>query len=264
MVFLLFIKRQIVLSHSWRLPYEKHIVFLGASHITNSINDSLMESAINLGKSSERYMYSYIKLTRLIKENPQIDTVFLELAPTDLWEDADYKYHDINEQSAFVITFWPYFSLDMWKSFYSEPFQVLNFIFHSLSTQDLTYNGWKKNLGGYNYVTSVIDTSLIKPQLEKHNGAGNIINYTYLNKIISLCSDSGIKLFFLETPTYHPEYYYNQSYYYNAYHELFSNIEFLDYSKWPVDFTERSDAHHLNSKGANHFTRELMSRFNIK
>ena len=95
-------------------------------------------------------------------------------------------------------------------------------------------------------------------------GYGHKVNYHYLREIIKLCHARGIKLYFLETPTYHPEYYYDQVYFYKAYQENFSDIEFIDYSDWEMKDDERYDAHHLNHKGAIRFTREIMNKFHIR
>ena len=58
--------------------------------------------------------------------------------------------------------------------------------------------------------------------------------------------------------------FFNQDDYYSAYQEEFSDVEFLDYSDWPVADDERYDAHHLNAKGAVRFTQELKNRFNLQ
>ena len=85
---------------------------------------------------------------------------------------------------------------------------------------------------------------------------GNSINYEYLRKIIELCKQNNIKIYFLYCPVYKPECYYNQNYYYNAYHKFFKDVELLDYSKYPMNDDERYDAHHLNDKGALKFTKK--------
>ena len=47
---------------NWRLPAEKHIVFIGASLVAYGIDDSMTESAINLANGGERYMFTFLKL----------------------------------------------------------------------------------------------------------------------------------------------------------------------------------------------------------
>lgn len=258
------IRMLIIRNHSWALPDNVHILFLGASHFNKGIDDSLMKDAVNWSRASERYMYTYIKLQHLITTNPQLDTVFLEFAPTDVWEDADYKYYDLNEQTGYVKTYWPFFNSENWKVVLKEPLQVISLVIESLlETEDLKQVSWWKHLGGYEVVTDCMDPDQVKEDLEQSKGCGHEVNYKYLRNIIDLCKSNDIKLYFLETPTYHPEYFFDQEYYYNAYNEYFSDVELIDYSSWPADTEERYDAHHLNDKGAKRFTKEIMNRFNI-
>lgn len=262
---MIIVRRQVFLHHSWKLPERVHILFMGASHINHAIDDSMMESAVNWTRGSERYMYTYIKLQHLLPANPQVDTIFLELAPTDLWEDTDYKYHVLNEQSYFVRTYWPYYTTEQWKIFKTEPVQVLGLIMESLGEVRLfNQKDWWDKMGNYNNVSTSLDTTTVVPVPEVSSGRGRAVNYDYLRRIISLCREYHIKLYFLETPTYHPEYFYDQDYFYKAYKENFSDVEFIDYSKWPMDQSERFDAHHLNHKGAVRFTKEIKNRFHIK
>lgn len=259
------VRMMLIRSHSWQLPEKVHVLFLGASHINHAIDDTMMETAINWTRGSERYMYTYIKLQHLLPENPQVDTIFLELAPTDLWEDTDYKYHVLNEQSGYVKLYWPFFEAEHWKVVKKEPIQVLDLVINSLlQVKDLMQNKWWEEMGGYNYVTTEMERSKVKPALVVNSGCGYAVNYHYLRQIITLCKEKNIKLYFLETPTYHPEYFYDQDYFYKSYRENFSDVEFYDYSKWPMSDDERYDAHHLNHKGAVRFTQEIKNRFGIK
>lgn len=77
LISLLFITRYYVAKHiDWSLSKEKHILFMGASHVCRGVDDSLTKEAINLGSPSERYLYTYIKLLHYVENNPQVDTVF--------------------------------------------------------------------------------------------------------------------------------------------------------------------------------------------
>lgn len=259
------VRMKIIQGHSWKLPEQVHTLFMGASHVNRAVNDSLFKTAMNWASPSERYMFTYIKLQHLLPQNPQIDTVFLELAPTDLWEDTDYKYHVINEQSKFVKLYWPFFSWQTLSIYKTEPMQVLNIIVSSLLDYgDLKQEKWWNHMGGYMAQNEIMDIKGVKPNLEPSNGWGNFVNYAYLRKVIEICNDYGVKLLFLETPTYHPEYYFNQQYFYQAYHDHFSDIDLYDYSQWPINNKYRYDPHHLNNEGARVFTEELKSRFKIE
>ncbi|MBP3253722.1 MAG: hypothetical protein J6M30_04375 [Bacteroidales bacterium] len=262
---LLTIRYEVVKNHSWRLPEQKHILFMGAAHIVHGIDDSMLEEAINVVSPSERYMYTYIKLKNIIAENPQVDTVFMELAATDLWEDTDYKYHTPNEQSHYVKNYWPLFDEDNWRVFKNEPFQVMGVVVSSItSLRETGQTSWWKGLGGYELKKSVIDPN---KKLELKNyvpNSGHAVNYEYLHRIIGLCMSNGIKLYFLDAPVYRIEDIYDVVYFQEAYERNFSEIEFLDYSEWSIPMDERGDGSHLNDKGAKRFTNEIKNRFNLK
>ena len=264
-ILLIGICRALVINqHTWKLPENKHILFLGASHVMYAVDDSMMESAINLTCGGERYMYTYIKLHHLLDDNPQIDTVFLQFAPTDIWEDADSKYFEEHLQSGFLKFYWPYFHVEEWKVALKEPSQTAGIVFGSFfSPGELSSKGWRKQLGGYQYDTKTMDPEQVKPELTEKNGCRNTINLKYLHRIVDLCKKRKIKLFFIETPTYHPEFFYDQEFFYCLYQSSFSDIEFLDYSDWPMLDEERCDPHHLNHNGAVRFTKEIKERFHI-
>jgi hypothetical protein len=246
----------------WKLPTEKHILFMGASHIQRAVNDSTMSSAINLARSSERYMFTYLKLQRILDYNQQVDTVFLMCAPTDLFENADDKYFK-NEMVSFFANFYPLFHLKQWKIYGKKPLTAFGLLFRPTVVQYIKGVDYKFFIDGFNPTTDVMNTDSVyyQPITGKY---GNKINYEYLRKIISLCDEKGIKLFFIYCPVYKPECYYDQDYYYNAYNTNFSDIELFDYSHFPMPEDGFVDAHHLNYYGATLFTKELKRRFGIK
>ena len=130
---LLFIARAVTNRNiTWSLPTEKHILFMGASHIERGIDDSLLKSAINLSNSSERYLFTYLKLKYFLRDNKQIDTVFLQCAPTDLWENADDKYHTDNEAAKYVSLFCTLFTKEEFFVYKDSPCRLISFSIQSL------------------------------------------------------------------------------------------------------------------------------------
>lgn len=252
---------------SWKLPTEKHILFMGASHIEQGIDDSRTKEAINLANSSERYMFTYIKLQHLFAENSQIDTVFLQCAPTDLWENTDDKYHVLNEQSYYVRAYWPLYNWEQCRIYKEEVKQVCGLILSNIISRDnFDMHSYWEHLGGFDKKEGKIaemDRNKVQPKLAT-GYSGHYVNYDYCRRIINLCKSKGVKLYFVYCPVYHPEYFYDQKYYYDAYKRYFSDVELLDYSHMPIADNLRSDAHHLNNRGAVVFTDSLKRQFNIK
>ena len=227
---------------------------MGASHIERGINTDEYNSAINLASSSERYMFSYLKLKKLINDNPQIDTLFLEFAPTDIQKNTDSKYFQKNEMTHFIPLYSPYFSKEEWNIYSNYKMDILLTLFQNL-TSNLPFE--LSDFGGYKVNEGFFDRNKEPYPNRQWLEVGNYINYSYLDKIVKTCQKNNIELLFLYMPMYNKDYYYDTNYFYKIYIEKFSNIPFLDYSDWDCPDTYRKDEHHLNKKGAIEFTKQL-------
>lgn len=237
---------------------------MGASHVARGIDDTLLESAFNFARPSERYMYTYIKLQHLCEINPQIDTIFLECAHTDLANDCDYKYFEENELSGYLELYWPLFTREDWNYLSLKKKDILYYIIKGIANRNIySRDKWFMALGGYEPLDGEMNRKEVKPQRELDRGAGHYINYLYLNKIIDYCSKRRIKLYLLQCPVFHPEYYFDDVYHKKALEQFVKKTEYLDFSHWSVEDNERLDAHHLNRKGAVRFTNELKLMYYI-
>ena len=247
----------------WKLPTQKHVLFVGASYVAFGIDDSLTESAINLANGSERYMFTYIKLQHILENNSQVDTIFIECAPTDLFEHADDKYFKNNEMAEYFAKFYPLFNKEQWKLYKGKMSMAFSLLFRKTIWDYLTGIDYTYFISDFSPHTRSMNRAKIHQEL-MGGKYGNSINYEYLRKIIQLCNSKNIKLYLLYSPVYKPEYYYDQQYYYDSYQNHFNDVELLDYSHFPMNDNERYDAHHLNDRGAIKFTNELKRRFDIK
>ena len=234
---------------------------MGASHILNGIDDTVDPEIINLGASSERYLYTYLKLKYLLPDNPQVDTIVLECAPTDLWEHADNKYFQDFEAKGHLQYFVPLFGKEEWSVFKKgENFIfILNYLFndfHKNGSSFLKAHGQFEPVYDMQLTKEIVDTLTFNP-MPIDMAAGNKVNLRYLKKIIDLCKEYDVKLFFIYMPAVKPELTYNQEEYYKCYNDNFSDIELLDYSKYNLPLDCYKNAHHLNAKGATIFTKKL-------
>jgi len=235
---------------------------MGASHIQRAVNDSLMPSAINLARSSERYMFTYLKLQHILENNKQVDTVFLMCASTDLFENADDKYFNDNEMVSYFANFYPLFNMEQWIMYKTKFVTAFGLLFRSTYLKYLKGLDYKFFIDGFNPSFEVMNTDSVYYQPVK-GLYGNKINYDYLRRIITLCNDNNINLFFIYCPVYKPELYYDQDYYYNAYKTNFGDVKLFDFSHFPIPEDGFVDAHHLNYKGAMIFTNELKRQFGL-
>ncbi|MGN6493304.1 MAG: hypothetical protein ACTHLE_14990 [Agriterribacter sp.] len=251
-----------VKNMNWKLPENIHVLFMGASHIECGINDSIFPNSINLAMGSERYMFTYLKLRELLKYNPQVDRVYLQYAPTDTWKNTDSKYYSNNEMSYFLPTYLPLFSKEEWK--------VYDTIAKSHITTLLTQKIIKRipsdlrSLGCFKAREEAFDSRKDSYKMPEWQESGSQVNLSYLEKIVKLCKDKNIRLYFLYMPMFNPAKFYDQEAFYKTYREKFSDITLLDYSAWKCPDSWRADEHHLNYEGASNFTKELYSNLKGK
>lgn len=260
---------KMTLSTTISLAYtdNKSVLFIGASHVFWGVDDSVIPSSVNCSAPSERYMFTYLKLKRILDDNHQIKTVFIQCAPTDLWENADDKYFAENEMSYFIPVYFPWFGEEEWNIYSGHLRRVLVLIFQKIiSPKQLTYSGIKSQLGGQadrSAMQGSFDRRTVMQKLVMGK-CGNDINHRYLRKIINLCSDRGVRLIGLYMPAYKPECMYNQDYFYDVLQTKFPDMEFMDYSHYDVPDSARLDASHLNYKGAQILTGELKGCFHLQ
>lgn len=239
----------------WKLPSDIHTVFLGASQPNRGINPDFYVHSINLASPSERYMFTYLKLMKLLDVNSQIDTIFIQFAPTDVWEDADCKYYATNEMKYFIPRYVYFFSWEEFKIYNSCMKSALNSFISKI------YTGIPSNIhsyGKYEPIYRKFDREKrYLPQMIQGNNDGNHVNINYLMKIVRLCKEAGCKLYFVYFPMFKAEDYYDQEYYFHIYDKYFKDVELLNYRDLEIPDSLRYDEHHLNSDGAIWFTKFL-------
>lgn len=244
----------------WEFPKDKTIAFMGASHVYRGIDANQIPCAVNLSKPSERYLFTYIKLKELIKHNPQIKTIILQCGPTDMWQHSDDKYFVDNEMSEFIPLFYPMLDDEMFADYKGHYIDMISFIIqHMFDFRSYVGINYFNHIGygqqDKALLAGVIDKNDVKPALEKGK-FGNAVNRKYLHKIIDCCNEHQLRLILLYFPMYHPEYYYDLEYYYRCIKQL-GDVNYLDYSRFPIPDSCRYDAHHLNKDGAFYFTKQL-------
>lgn len=236
----------------WTLPSNIHTVFLGASQPNRGINPDLYPNSINLASPSERYMFTYLKLCKLLDKNSQVDTVFLQFAPTDVWKDADNKYFAVNEMKYFIPYYASFFSWEevcVYKNcMKSALFSFLSRIYTGMPTDIHSY-------GGFEPLDKKFDRNKrYSPQMIQGNKEGNKVNINYLLKIKELCEENDCKLYLIYFPMFEPEDYYDQDYYQEIYNKFLKEIELLNFRDIEIPDSLRYDEHHLNIEGAIYFT----------
>src|SRR5882762_4012173 len=72
---------------SFKCSADARYVVLGNSHPEQAYNDSLIDNFQNLSQAAETYIYTFTKANKIVEQNKQIETVFIEFSNTDLLPD---------------------------------------------------------------------------------------------------------------------------------------------------------------------------------
>lgn len=259
-------KISIYKKFNYSIDAHTHILFTGASLLEVAMNDSLISGSLNICRSSEPHLYTYIKLKYLLRDNPQIDTIFVGIGPANLNEHTDYRYFNPNQAPSFISSFYPLFTKEEWSLFFSkEPNFFIKCMMDSFD-EKIYYSGdsFLKNFGKFLKSEKEFNRNQIREYTDFDFLYGNSINVMYLKKIRNLCDTYGVKLYCVYPPVFKEVDFFNEKNFYKTYKEHFSDIELLDYSEYKIADSLRQDQDHLNYKGSLQFTKEIKNRFGFE
>ncbi|MDO5973997.1 hypothetical protein [Flavivirga jejuensis] len=219
----------------------------------------------NLAESGESYYYMFFKLKQVIDQNESIKVVFVE-----------YSNNQINENMNKWIWAEKYinFRYPQYSSFMNisdklilarnNPTGYLNSF--SLALKKKTYSILKQDfdysnkIGGYLYLERDKTDSLVNSITSKKTPLNKLsiseYNLDYLSRILQYCEAKRKKVILIRSPM-HKKYsgYSNELFYNKIRNEKYPNIEYLDFSKFPLTNSEFGDLEHLNFKGAKVFSK---------
>lgn len=269
---------------NFKLPETPSYLIVGHSHPECAFNDSLIPNLKNISYSGESYFYTYFKTKEVIKHNPSIEVIFIELTnnqiSTDMndwiWGD-EFMTNNYQKYSSFMTY------ADNFLLLKNNPSSFMNALIVSTTTKANRLFGNKfdrsNELDGYRYLQRDKTDSLIKsnPYLteraisEKRSRLGDSIseiNLIYLDKLVDFCQQQGKKVFLIRSPQ-HDKYdlYATELTYKHILNTRYKNVEYLDFSNFPLSNAEFGDLEHLNYKGAKRFSEwfaELLNKGLLK
>ena len=267
---------KIVISHSNQYNFKENIelLFLGDSHITYSVIDSLVPNSLNLSKRSESYYYTLQKL-KFVSKKIKIQKIILGYSDHNI---SAYYDEFINGNFSLVIPHKLFFALD-----FKEKLRIINWnktkllsLFKRiLLSAYYQYNNNEKSKleywfsdGFHNEFTNTeANISFIKKRIDfQFYNSKNLIklsdlNIVYLKEIISFCIDKDIELIFLKTPL-HPDYCSRVPELFRSKYKNFikeNNIQLINLEKLKLqDSSYVPDGDHVNIHGAEITTRALL------
>ena len=253
---------------NFKLNKKSERIIFGHSQTQCAFNDALISNFKNLSQGGESYFYTYQKIKKVLQQNPQINTVFIDFSNDNIsklnnkkiWSDKylNWKYQKF---SPFIDS--EDLSLLMSKNLMGLLKTLPKSTKYNMTTiLKMDYNYIDK-MGGYKYLVRFKTDSILNA-IDKVSNNGYIVpeyqkmsayNLYYLEKIIKVCKDNNIKVFLIRSP-YHPKSQIIQN-------ELnlqmlkelkLDHLEFLDFKDFPIENLEFGDLIHLNYKGAKKFS----------
>jgi hypothetical protein len=257
-------------SNYYKLSNTTNYIVLGDSEPECSFNDSLINNLINLSNSGESYFYTYLKARKIIPNNKQIQAVFIGFSNNSISMSADSTIWNDLYLPIRLPTYFPLMDYDHIRLLRKKNKDFLNFvpksilrnIFRNYKYLLCKEKGFKKDdrFGSYLYLSRNKTDSIVLDASQKGEPGKtpyhlSHLSIKYLSKLINFCGEHKIKTFIIRSPVHEIS---NDSLNKQFFQELlpaeYSNIEFLDFSKFPLSNSEFGDLEHINHKGAYKFS----------
>jgi hypothetical protein len=252
---------------NFKLKPETTKIIIGNSQPEAAYNDSLIPSLKNLANAGESYFYGYQKLKEVLKQNPQINTIYIEFNPTTIlireddkiWTDRYIKYQVPNN-----LAFFDFYDHKLLITHNSIGYQqsVLKSLKSNLKRMALSQYNFIDSVGGYrtikwSHTASILDTLKYdhKTQYKLEQKKTSTYDIIYLKKMVDLCKKKNIEVNLIRSP-------YHEKFIGRKYETLFQeyrkknfrDVDFLDFKDFKIDDSEFGDLQHLNYKGARRFS----------
>lgn len=243
----------------------KYVVF-GHSHAEVAFNDSLITNFKNLSSSGEAYFYTFQKVKKILSQNNQINTIFVEYSNNQI----DKVMNNWIWGNEMISVYFPRYSPFMNKLDFQLLYRKNSKDFFSVLSKSTRVNFVKiitfdfaisNKYGGYQWIernmvdslSRVSDDSLRNKVNEKQDISN--INIEYLKKIVDYCIDNNVKIYLIRSPQHRNfSYLKNEISFIKIKKTKFHEIEFLDFNNFPLTNDKFGDFGHLNHKGAKTFS----------
>lgn len=250
----------------FKIEKEKTILILGDSKSACAFNDDLIEGVANFSQLGESYFYSYFKLKQLLEQNTQVNTVLIEISNSQMNKELDRRIWGEKYMPFKFPIYASFMNFEAIKVLYTNGFQEFKSSIVPVIRENLKmlFNGldYIENIGGHSSLdTHLVDSVILSPEINNElyktePDISEIVDFKYLHKIAEFCELKGVKLFLVRSPL-HPKYpgFINESQFKKIISQEFSQLEFLDFSQFPISNNGFADLNHLNEHGAALFSK---------
>ena len=208
-MFFLLLAVEIESQYQYRLTTDIDVVVLGDSHIQSALDIAHLEHTINLSINAESTYFSYYRLKKILKLNPDIKQVYLGFGCHNIssyYEDFIQGPYSENIASRYF----PTLPLREKISFLKFSGARIPFFIKDV----LKYNLLERNYGYRNrFDSSKAEIALMEERLtsQYYDDEGEVLDFSdrnieYLKKFVELCQEKEVQLILIDTPT-HPYYY---------------------------------------------------------
>ena len=244
------------------------ILVMGNSRIQYGFEDCQIAKTWNVGLNADNYNIIYWKLKMLHRCNPQIEKLILEVDYTTIYHyfsGVEYKLHPY---------YWDEMDMEDWIGLLNNDRTILMYpfdwqkilypiksIFSSVSFSEL-------GIGCYTVLYRDKLQTALEEEKETHardshitnDNVVNIVQITYLNKIIDYCDENHILLEFINMPSYPTEGVKHANRLLNQYVKSeYPDIVFHDYELMELPDSCYGDISHINYHGAR-FMSDILKR----
>ena len=256
-IMVFFVSNQIMsVKADFKFSSNKKFLIVGHSHPQCAYNDSIIDCAVNFSSAGETYFYTYPKIKRIINQNPNIKTVFVEYTNNQISEDINRWIWGSKHLSSKLTTYLPLIGLEdlrvLVKNNRSGVIHGTSKAFRRNLINVLTFNFDYTKAGGYlKLVKNEMDslTHNVEKGDEKKDELSKV-NIHYLEKIIKFCNENGVKVCLIRSPQHKDYIRENEKEFLKVRNEKFKEIDFLDFNDFSLKDEEYADHDHLNYKGA--------------
>jgi len=250
-------------NFSFKTPVNN--VLFGHSHSQCAFDDSLISDFRNVSQSRQSYFYSFQKIKKILSQNKTIKNVFIEFSNNQIDEKMDKWIWDDFSMSNRSIYF-PFLEKKEGNLLFNKNSKS----FITSSSKSFRNNIMNILLFNYNYINQIggykrleySKTDSLIANLKKDTIPSNIkinklaiTNIEYLEKIVNLCKESNVDIYFVRSPQHiYCNHRVNEKEFIKIKNEKFKNIVFLDFNDFPLNNDEFGNFSHLNYKGARIFS----------
>lgn len=253
---------------SFKLKSDTKYIVVGHSHPQCAFNDSLIPNLKNISQSGESYFYSYFKIKAVITQNPLVDVVFIEFTNNQIYEIMnEWIWGD-----KYISNRYPKYSSfmnldDNLMLFKNNPSAYTNALSLSIRKKSIRIFendlNFSTEIGGYLYLDRDKTDSIINNMISLKQTASSVIpvrkdiseaNLSYLDAIIDFCEKNDKKVILIRSPLHKKYDGYNEEKYMELVKSRYADIEYLDFSNFPLSNSKYGDLEHLNYKGAKIFS----------